>query len=149
MGCKVQRSLSPFSNNSRYSEAIFLGTETLEDNVGDFKVVKGSVVNWQLEPNGDISNAYFVSSDSATFNMDEAGGYHFSRRLMGDLEYFISLNSSENIANIDTVKYRVNILQDRFPSIYVLDKHATSTGVSLLSISEAEMAEFSKSLKAH
>ncbi|RMG26912.1 MAG: hypothetical protein D6730_08140 [Bacteroidetes bacterium] len=96
-----------------------LGVEKLEENVGDFKVVKGSLVKWQLEPNGDLAQAYLVAGDSLPFVMDEAGGYSLSRRMMRDMDYFISLNSTEGISNVDTVKYRVNIIQDRYPSVYV------------------------------
>lgn len=96
-----------------------LGTEVLDENVGDFKVVRGSSVTWQLQPNGEVNQAYLVADDSLAFTMDEAGGYQASKRLMKDMEYFISLNSNENIANVDTVKYRATIMQDRYPSVYV------------------------------
>ncbi|WP_353778661.1 hypothetical protein [Winogradskyella sp. 3972H.M.0a.05] len=36
-----------------------------------------------------------------------------------------------------------------YPSVYVLDKHASRTGESLLNLSEAEITKFSESLKAH
>ncbi|MEZ4771709.1 MAG: DUF4175 family protein [Bacteroidia bacterium] len=97
-----------------------LGTEKLEPNVGDFKVIKGSTVTWELKPQGDIENAWFVADEKYAFRKSEAGDqYALSRQMMKDMEYFISLSSPENITNIDTVKYRVNILQDRFPSIYI------------------------------
>ncbi len=120
---KIEVLKRPFIKNFKvrinYPAYTGLSSETLEDNVGDFKVVKGSSVNWQLEPNGELSSAYFVAQDSIAFKMDEAGGYSLSKRVMKNMEYFISLNSIEGITNVDTVKYRVNVLQDRFPSVYV------------------------------
>ncbi|MDX2248835.1 MAG: DUF4175 family protein [Bacteroidia bacterium] len=97
-----------------------LGTEKLEPNVGDFKIIKGSTVTWELKPQGEVENAFFVTEEKVPFRKSESGDeYVISRQLMKDMEYFISLSSPEKITNIDTVKYRVNILQDRFPSIYV------------------------------
>lgn len=97
-----------------------LGSEKLESNVGDFKVIKGSRVTWKLKPQGEIEEAYFVGDEKYSFQMAESGDeYSITRQLMKDLEYFISLSSPEDITNIDTVRYRANILQDRYPSIYV------------------------------
>ena len=114
----------PFIKNFKvyinYPAYTGLGREALEDNVGDFKVIKGSSVTWELLPQGDIADAWFVSGDKYSFKADDqSDNYRFSQRMMKDMEYFISLNSTEQIENIDTVKYRVNILQDRYPSIYV------------------------------
>ena len=116
----------PFIKNFQvtidYPNYTGLATEKLEDNVGDFKVLKGSKVSWQLQPQGEVESVEFVSSlgDDASFTvLSEDGMYGFSKRVMADMEYFISLESPENISNIDTVKYKVNVQQDRFPSIYV------------------------------
>ncbi|MEZ4829168.1 MAG: DUF4175 family protein [Bacteroidia bacterium] len=97
-----------------------LGTEKLEPNVGDFKVIKGSTVKWELKPQGEIEEAWFVSDEKYAFRQAESGDlFSLSRQMMNDMDYFISLVSPEEITNIDTVKYKVNILQDRFPSIYI------------------------------
>lgn len=96
-----------------------LGREVLDYNVGDFKVLKGSRVSWELQPNGEIESAQFIAGDSLSFKKGNQGKYTLRKRLMKELEYFISLYSEDEIYNIDTVHYRVNILQDRFPSIYV------------------------------
>ncbi|MEM7372220.1 MAG: DUF4175 family protein [Bacteroidota bacterium] len=116
----------PFIKNFQvkvnYPNYTGLASETLENNVGDFKVLKGSVVSWELQPQGDVESAYFVSNlkDKLAFKvLSEDGTYGISKRLMTDMEYFISLQSPQQISNIDTVKYRVNVQQDRFPSIYI------------------------------
>lgn len=109
-----------FKVSINYPAYTGLGREKLEDNVGDFKVIKGSTVTWELLPQGNIKEAEFVTDKRMPFQVSEDGNqYIISQRMMKDIDYFISLNSIDQIANIDTVKYRVNVLQDRYPSIYV------------------------------
>ncbi len=121
---KIEVLKRPFIKNFRahitYPKYTGLGSETLEDNVGDFKVVKGSTVRWELLPNTEVENAWLVAGDKKAFkNSSEAGEYEVSQRIMQDLNYFLSLQSTSQITNIDTVKYKINVLQDRYPSIYV------------------------------
>jgi hypothetical protein len=112
----------PFIKNFRihlnYPNYTGLASETLEDNVGDFKVVKGTSVRWELLPNTEVASAWFVSDEKTKFDSSEEG-YEIRKRVMKDLNYFISLESENQITNIDTVKYKINVLQDRYPSIYV------------------------------
>lgn len=112
-------SIKNFRAVVQYPAYTGLGIEKLADNVGDFKVIKGSRVTWELFPQGDLSEAWFVGNGKIPFDEKESDRYKVSQRMMKDLEYFISLNSVDNISNIDTVRYKVNILQDRYPSIYV------------------------------
>lgn len=99
-----------------------LAPEKLEANVGDFKVLKGATVTWELEPQGEVSAVRFLPKDgeAAAFTPSEDGNrYRISRRVMQDLTYTLSLQSPDNIGNADTVRYRVNVVQDRYPSLYV------------------------------
>ena len=122
---KVEVLKRPFIKNFKvsinYPAYTGLGSENLEDNVGDFKAIKGSTVTWTLEPQDEVAAALFVGQPiKAAFEQkNKTATYTFSHRLMEDIDYFISLNSPENIANIDTVRYRAGVMQDRFPSIYV------------------------------
>ena len=114
----------PFIKNFKvrltYPAYTKMAMEELEDNVGDFKVIKGTRVQWILEPQGDTESAYLVGQQETPFDRDEKNGrFTFSRRMMQDLDYFISLQSPDKISNIDTVRYKVDILQDRYPSVYV------------------------------
>jgi len=97
-----------------------LEPEVLDDNVGDFKAIKGTQVKWILEPQGDIDQAHLVADEAYDFERnDEKGVYQYNKQLMQDMNYFISLKSPEDIPNIDTVRYQASVLQDRYPSIYV------------------------------
>ncbi len=114
----------PFINNFNvvldYPDYTGISSEKLDENVGDFKVIKGTRVRWELVPNGDISSAQFISNDTIAFDKADSGNrYIVSKQLMENLEYFISLVSPESVSNIDTVNYRADVIPDRYPTIYV------------------------------
>ncbi|GAB4409070.1 MAG: hypothetical protein OHK0039_12570 [Bacteroidia bacterium] len=116
----------PFIKNFRveiaYPAYTGLAPERLDENIGDFKVLKGSTVKWFLETQGDVATASFVIDGQSPmpFIPDESGSQlSLSCRLMEDFQYHIALQSPDSISNIDTVSYRVDIQQDRYPSIYI------------------------------
>ncbi len=115
--------IKKFKIKINYPAYTGLGSEVLEDNVGDFKAIKGSSISWEMEPQGALSEAFLVNDIDKSvqpFKLQEnAEMFRYNHRLMDNLEYFISLNSSEGISNIDTVKYRADVLLDRYPSVYV------------------------------
>lgn len=95
--------------------------DTLASNIGDFKVLRGSEVKWILETQGSIQEArYYGSSDTVDFQAaGEPGHYEHKKQILGSEKYFISLMSKRGIPNIDTVRYQVDVTQDRYPSVYV------------------------------
>lgn len=93
--------------------------ERLDPNVGDFKVLKGSRVSWEMVAEGDVVEAKFVSQNSELILEESNGAYKLTKKMMEPLAYFLSLRSDESVLNIDTVKYKVGIIPDRFPSVYV------------------------------
>ncbi|MCB9231467.1 MAG: hypothetical protein H6581_07385 [Bacteroidia bacterium] len=97
-----------------------LGTDTLSENIGDFKVLKGSKLTWMLEAAGDLDRVVYVGRDTSKFTLSENGEfYQHQRRLLEDEQYFISLTSKQRIQNIDTVRYHIDVITDRFPSVFV------------------------------
>ncbi|TAE50998.1 MAG: hypothetical protein EAZ89_10930 [Bacteroidetes bacterium] len=123
---KVEIIKRPFIRNFRirvdYPDYTGLPAQYLEENVGDFKALRGSAITWELTPQGEVKEAAIVSKDGKSAFSQRQGSekYEVNRRLMQDMEYFISLTSSEDISNLDTVRYKATALQDRFPSIYVI-----------------------------
>ncbi|HHG85643.1 MAG TPA: hypothetical protein ENJ82_12920, partial [Bacteroidetes bacterium] len=94
--------------------------DTLSDNIGDFKVLRGSKVKWLMEVNGNIEEARFYGNDTLDFNSGLIPGkFEIEKQVLNNEQYFISLKSKRNISNIDTVKYHIDVIQDRFPSIFV------------------------------
>ncbi len=94
--------------------------EIVPANIGDLKVLRGSVIRWKLEPVGDTKSAWLIAKDSLKFKPANDGKLQATRRVMGDIDYYIGLQSSFGIPNQDTVHYRVTALADRFPTIYLL-----------------------------
>lgn len=115
--------IKKFNIKINYPRYTGLASESLEDNVGDFKAIKGSTITWEMEPQGELAEAALVNdadknAQSFTLNEDDEN-FQYRKRLMDNMEYFISLNSTEGIPNIDTVKYRADVIMDRYPSVYV------------------------------
>ncbi len=117
--------IKKFNIRLDYPKYTNLDFEILEDNVGDIKVIRGTKVQWILQPQGDIQSAQLVSNKVMDFGPENSSGNRVvSQRVMGNMNYFISLLSDENISNIDTVRYQVNVFPDRHPSIYVYSEQS-------------------------
>jgi hypothetical protein len=94
--------------------------DTLSENVGDFKVLRGTKVRWIVEPNSPVRSATYVGGDTAEFKPTIVPGKFFhEKQILDNEQYYIQLLSQRNIANIDTTRYNVEIVQDRFPTVFV------------------------------
>lgn len=105
-----------------------LGTQTIDPNIGDLKVLKGSTVTWEMEAQGEVENAYFVNNtEKGKFSVVGDNKMSYKKFITNDMQYYLSLTSKENIDNIDTVQYQINVTQDRFPSIFVSSPNSEFT----------------------
>jgi hypothetical protein len=97
-----------------------LADDTLADNIGDLKILRGTNVKWLVDVNGVIKDATYYGSDTVAFKPSMVPG-RFTREktVLSSEQYFISLISKRDIPNVDTVRYHIDVIQDRFPSIYV------------------------------
>lgn len=95
-----------------------MATDTLSENVGDFKVIRGTKATWNLQANGDIERAVYVGADTTPFKL-ESDQFAYGKSLKDDEAYFISLTSPQKIQNNDTVKYKIDVVADRYPAIYM------------------------------
>ncbi len=94
--------------------------DTLSANIGDFKVLRGSEVKWLLNTEGSIKEARFLGKDTVDFDYDaESEVYQHKQQILASEAYSIHLESKRNISNIDTVKYHIDVINDRHPSVYV------------------------------
>jgi len=94
--------------------------DTLASNIGDFKLLRGSEAKWILETEGSIQEARYYGSDTADFQgVGEENKYIREKQILENERYYISLKSKRNISNIDTVRYQIDVVQDRHPSVYV------------------------------
>lgn len=94
--------------------------DTLADNIGDLKVLRGTTVKWLLDVNGLIKEATYYGADTVPFKPSMVPGrYMREKQVLATELYFIGLVSKRDIPNVDTVRYHIDVIQDRFPSIYV------------------------------
>lgn len=94
--------------------------DTLASNVGDFKLLRGSQATWLLQTEGSIKEARYYGNDTVDFTaMPGNGNYQRQKQVLNAERYFISLKSKRDIGNIDTVRYQIEVVQDRHPSVYV------------------------------
>lgn len=97
-----------------------LDTQLLEENIGDLHCLKGSFANISIQTNKQLIEAVVgynedkripldVSANSAIggFKINEAGSYR------------IRLLDSEGFKNLDPIEYRISIIEDIFPNIYI------------------------------
>jgi hypothetical protein len=94
--------------------------DTLADNIGDLKVLRGPSVKWLVDVNGQIKEATYFGSDTVPFKPSMVPGrFVREKTVLANEGYFISLISKREIPNVDTVHYHIDVIQDRFPSIFV------------------------------
>lgn len=94
--------------------------DTLSDNVGDFKILRGTKVRWVMEPNAVIRSATYYGSDTVAFKPAIVPGkFYHEKQILDNESYYIHLLSQRNIPNIDTTRYHVEIVQDRYPTVFV------------------------------
>ncbi len=97
-----------------------MADDTLADNIGDLKVLRGTQVKWLVEVNGLIKEAKYYGADTVPLKTSMVPG-RFTREktVLANEGYFIGLISKRDIPNVDTVRYHIDVIQDRFPSIFV------------------------------
>ncbi len=97
-----------------------MADDTLSDNIGDLKVLRGTNVKWLIDVNGLIKEATYYGGDTVAFKSSVVPGrFVREKQVLSAEQYFIGLVSKREISNIDTVRYHIDVVQDRFPSIYV------------------------------
>ena len=94
--------------------------DTLSDNIGDFKVLRGTNVKWVIEPNGLVSQAKYYGADTGLFKTTVVPGkYAYEKKVLDAEQYYIQLISQRGISNIDTTRYQIEVVQDRYPTVFV------------------------------
>lgn len=112
-------SIKAFTALLDYPDYTGLSTDTLGANIGDVKVLKGTRVIWQLTSNGLVEEATYMGADTAAFHVEESGSFIHSKTVLENESYYLSLRSERNIFNLDTVRYHIEVLQDRYPTVFV------------------------------
>ena len=92
-----------------------LPSEKLLPNVGDISVLKGSIVTWTLNPKGNIKTAYIQANPYLYFKNNVA-----NKQIFKSENYSIHLISDENLRNVDTVNYQIQVIEDKYPEVQII-----------------------------
>jgi hypothetical protein len=97
-----------------------LGTQFLDENVGDVSALKGTQVEISLQANKPVNEAALIFSDSTTKTLRIAGqelSGNFMLRQPGS--YVIHLVDNKGRASADPIEYRLSVLEDQHPFVQI------------------------------
>ena len=102
-----------------------LGSTVLDENIGDFSALKGSVAEIQVHATKPLkdavlrySNGQHVEMSISDFSPTKASG---SFRVTQNTSYTFELTDIDNVVSRDPIEYRVRSLPDEFPIINIVD----------------------------
>lgn len=91
--------------------------DTLPANVGDIYALAGTRAYWTVQAQA-TEKAQFVWEDKTVHPLQkQKNAFTYQKMLMQNTNYFIQLYSKQNISNKDTVRYAVQVVPDKYPSI--------------------------------
>ncbi len=96
-----------------------LPAETLATNVGDLSALRGTLARWHFRFKGPVAKAAFHLSDTALAIPVNDTGAVFARQLLANADYAIHLTSAQGVLNQDTVRYRIQVQEDKYPSVVI------------------------------
>ncbi|MCS7076205.1 MAG: hypothetical protein NZ455_05835 [Bacteroidia bacterium] len=92
-------------------------SDTLPANVGDIYALAGTRAYWTIHAQA-TEKAQFVWSDHTINRLEkQTNTFTHQKVLLENTNYFIQLYSKQNIPNKDTVRYAVQVVPDKYPSI--------------------------------
>jgi hypothetical protein len=101
----------------RYSK---LGSQFLDENVGDVSALKGTEVELSLKTNKTVKEAKVVFSDSTEKLLRVAGQDVSGQfRLMQSGAYHIDLLDKQDRPSADPIEYRLTVLEDQSPFVQI------------------------------
>lgn len=107
--------IQDFEITIHYPTYTGLSPEKIIPNVGDISVLKGSTVEWKLNYKGNVKEAYLDFNPKLSFKVNKA-----TKQILNSQSYSIHLISNENLSNIDTVRYQIQVIEDKYPEIQII-----------------------------
>ncbi len=107
--------IQDFEISINYPSYTGLKPEKLIPNVGDISVLKGSVVEWKLNAKGNVKEAFLELNPRVYFKDNKV-----SQQILTSQSYFIQLISQENLSNLDTVRYQIQVIEDKYPEVQII-----------------------------
>lgn len=111
--------LQDFEITIHYPTYTGLPSEKLLPNIGDFSVLKGSKVVWKINPKGNIQSAFLNFSSKISFQNN-----YVSKKIFNSESYNIQLISEENLTNVDTVRYQIQVIEDKYPEVQIISPNS-------------------------
>ncbi|HEA28534.1 MAG TPA: hypothetical protein ENH91_00820 [Leeuwenhoekiella sp.] len=115
-----------FKMNLDYPAYILKKDETVS-NTGSLIVPEGTRVTWNLEAANTQQIAWIASDTTFNFTQEKADFFSFERILSTTIAYGISTSNTE-LADYETLDYRIEVVRDAYPTIEVSVKKDTVNG---------------------
>ncbi|HEX9654235.1 MAG TPA: DUF4175 family protein, partial [bacterium] len=101
----------------RYSR---LGSQFLDENVGDISALKGTQVAWSIQTNKTVTEAKIIFNDGSE-NPLRISGQDLSGAftLMQSGSYHVQLTDKQDRASADPIEYRLTVIDDQSPFVQI------------------------------
>lgn len=97
-----------------------LGSQFLEENVGDFSALKGTVVELRAQTNKTVDQAKVVFNDKTEKELRISGKELTGKfRLLRSGSYHFRLTDRSGLTNTNAIEYRMTILDDQYPLVRI------------------------------
>lgn len=114
----------PFMRNLqislKYPQYTKLGTQFLEENVGDVTALKGTKINFTGIVNKPLQSAELIFDDGKKIPLQISGTHlRGNFTLLKEGSYHINLIDQQNRKNAHPIEYRLSVIEDEFPFVQI------------------------------
>lgn len=93
--------------------------ETLATSVGDISTLRGTTARWHFRFKGPVARAAFHLPDTVIpFPVNDTGAV-FAQQLLRNTDYGVHLASDRGVLNQDTVRYQIQLQEDKHPAVTI------------------------------
>jgi len=97
-----------------------LGSQLLDENIGDVVALKGTRVDLTIETNKTAAEARLIFDDKTRIPVSISGTQVTGRfRMKRDGTYHIFLKDKQGLINQNPIEYKISVLEDRLPLVQI------------------------------
>ncbi len=98
-----------------------LKADTLEENIGDGAFLKGTKLIWEVKTTENLKEGFLVLDNQNLKPAKVVGNKLIFKKIHNQkFSYVIRLISRDGLTNPDTIKYKIGVIEDQYPSIQIL-----------------------------
>lgn len=98
-----------------------LTRQTLDENIGDILVLPGTRIQWRIQSNKELRNAFVVFKDGSEVPFVKDGEeYAAVFTILTPTSYYIELEDVKGVTNSNLIEYKIDILPDEYPTVEIL-----------------------------